>query len=99
MKKTENTSPKCISMLLFLHFRVHRNERKEIIGETAGELGRSESKASAEKAFTFPCQLTVVWLFAGYYLLHQLVVAAVAHCLDNVMHLQTKTETVRKNIH
>lgn len=53
---------------------------------------------SETEALTFPCQLAVVWLFAGYYLLHQLVVAAVAHRLDNVMHLQTNI-TVVKNIH
>lgn len=86
-------------MSLLLHLQVHRDERKEMIEETAGETDRSESRASEEKALTFPCQLAIVWLFAGYYLLHQLVVAAVAHCLDNVMHLQTKIETVGKNIH
>lgn len=37
---------------------------------------------------TFPRQLTVVRLFAGNDLLHQLVVAAVAHCLDDVSHLE-----------
>lgn len=37
---------------------------------------------------TFPRQLTVVRLLAGNDLLHQLVVAAVAHCLDDVSHLE-----------
>lgn len=71
----------------------------KLIEETGGEPGRSENRESEEEALTFPCQLAVVWLFAGYYLLHQLVVTAVAHCLDNVMHLQTDIKTVGKNIH
>jgi len=62
------------------------------------QSGRSVRKRSEEKALTFPCQRAVVRLFAGYYLLYQLVVAAVAHCLDNVMHLQTKIKTVGQKI-
>lgn len=68
-------------------------------GETGGGVRQvTESRGSEEKP-TFTCQLAVVWMFAGYYLLHQLVVAAVAHCFDNVMHLQTKIKTVGENIH
>lgn len=93
--------------LIFLNFTFPQNawfsppprtpRRKEKRwGSTGGESGRSESRASEEKALTFSCQLAVVRLFAGYYLLHQLVVAAVAHCLDNVMHLQTKIKNCGK---
>lgn len=45
-------------------------------------------------ALTFPCQLAVVGLLAGNDLLHQLVVAAVAHRLDDVSHLETRAEMV-----
>lgn len=50
-------------------------------------------------ALTFPCQLAVVGLLAGNDLLHQLVVAAVAHCLDDVSHLETHAEMVGTHIH
>lgn len=53
-------------------------------------------KVARKQVFTFPCQLAVVWLLAGYYLLHQLVVAAVAHCLHNVVHLQTEINFFKK---
>lgn len=50
----------------------------------------TEAGTCDRSLLTFSCQLTVVWLLAWDYLLHQLVVAAVAHCLDDVMHLQSK---------
>ena len=81
-------------MICFLFSTLKYTEKRR--GATGGESGRSESRASEEKALSFACQLAVVRLFAGYYLLYQLVVAAVAHCLDNVMHLQTKIKNCGK---
>lgn len=48
---------------------------------------------------TFPRQLTVVRLFAGNDLLHQLVVAAVAHRLDDVSHLERNTKMVEMHFY
>lgn len=53
-----------------------------------------EVNAAETEPLTFPGQLAVVGLLAGYDLLHQLVVAAVAHCLHDVVHLQTDVEAV-----
>lgn len=49
---------------------------------------KEEKRQEGGVVLTFPRQLTVVRLFAGNDLLHQLVVAAVAHCLDDVSHLE-----------
>lgn len=51
-----------------------------------------EERPEGSVVLTFPCQLAVVRLFARNDLLHQLVVAAVAHCLDDVSHLETNTK-------
>lgn len=49
-----------------------------------------EKRQEGRVGLTFPCQLAVVGLLARNDLLHQLVVAAVAHCLDDVSHLETQ---------
>lgn len=60
---------------------------------------KEDKRQEGIKMLTFPCQLAVVGLFAGNDLLHQLVVAAVAHCLDDVSHLETNTKMVEMHFY